>query len=116
MRESKMSLEQITLAGPIRERLRRLKTILPGREELIYKFGETFVEALGKRERITPAGLYNIALQAEFNLVNKITSDTIERLSITWKLNDYLLKVITAVCSKEFVAGVEEYIKVQGLE
>lgn len=111
-----MSLEQITLAGPIRERLRRLKTILPGREELIYQFGETFAEALGKRERITPAGLYDIAIQAELNLANKITSDPIAGLSIKWKLDDYLLNVITAVCSKEFLAGIKEYIKVQGLE
>lgn len=108
-----MSLEQITLAGPIRERLTRLRTIIPGREELIYKFGETFAETIGKRKRITPAGLYNLALKAEEDLIHKTTQDPFEKLSINWQLDTYLLKVFEAVCPEEFVKGIQEYIKIQ---
>lgn len=111
-----MSLEQIILAGSIRERLRRLRTILPGREELIYKFGEEFVKALGKRARITPAGLYSIALEAQTRVATEYSADPIEKLEVAWELDDYLLSVIGAVCPEEFTKGVIEYIKVQGLE
>lgn len=107
----KMSLETIIETGPVIERLNDLNKYLPNQPELVYQFWKSVAYSLGDLGKLLTVNAFYIALTRALDNLKLEPKTVFENIMIDAYLLDRAVDISGAVCSKEFTAGVKQFIE-----